>query len=139
MDRWTSVFLGPELYWLLVGLVVHLLRARNVPATEAGSRTLERFLWLLPLVFVPAVFLCYLFPGAGWWLLLRINIATMIGLLAAVWVVCAAIDYGDSRNSGVASGFVVSLSVGSMLLATLDLVTIGVFWWSGRWLAGVGD
>jgi hypothetical protein len=127
------------LYWLVVSLALYLLGLRNVPATEAGSRTLERLLWLLPLVFVPAVFLCYLFPGARWWLLLRINVATMIGLLAAVWVVCASIDYGDSRNSGVASGFVVSLSLGSMLLATLDLVAIGVFWWSGRSLGALGD
>ncbi len=132
MDRCTSLLLGPEMYWLVVSLALYLFGLRNVPATEAGSRALERFLWLLPLVFVPAVFLCYLFPAARWWLLLRINVATMMGLLAAVWVVCAAIDYGDSRNSGVASGFVVSLSVGSVLLATLDLVTIGLFWWSGQ-------
>lgn len=52
MDRWTTVLLGPELYWLVVSLALYLLGLRNVPATEAGSRTLERLLWLLPLVFL---------------------------------------------------------------------------------------
>ncbi|MFO1446584.1 MAG: hypothetical protein U1F61_00290 [Opitutaceae bacterium] len=129
MNRWFNLMIGPEIYWLAVAGLMYLFGTRNSPATESGSRFLEQFLWWLPLVFVPAVFLCFLFPGAKWWLLFRINVATMVGLLAAVWIVCGAIDYRDSRNSGVGSGFIASLSLGSVLLLGLDLLAVGVLWW----------
>ncbi len=130
LSRLFHYVIGPELYWLTVCLGIHLLGLRNSPPTEAGSRFLEQFWYWLPFAFVPAGFLLYLLPNAGrWWLLLRLDLATLVGLFIASALLTESVDFQDSRNSGVAAGFIMSVSLGFVVLVVCTLVAIGALWW----------
>jgi hypothetical protein len=133
MIRPASILLGPELYWIIVYAVVSWISARNVPSTPAGNQNLERLWWLLPLIAVPLTFAFCRVPGAGrWWMLLRIDIAAMVGLIACSLRCTSAIDYHDSRNSGTAAGFILAVSFGIIMLTAGNIVAAGLFWWRGR-------
>ena len=121
--------LGPELYWVIAYAVSYLIAARNVPPSPAGNEMLERMWWLFPLVAVPLSYLALLAPASGrWWMLLRINLAALVGLMFCLHRITTAIDWGDSRNSGVFAGFALGLGLGMFLLLVGDVVTV-VRWW----------
>ena len=85
---------------------------------------LERLWWLFPLVAVPLSYLVYLAPNAGrWWLLVRINVAALVGLTFCLLSTSSAIDYHDSRNSGLFGGFALGLGFGVILLVVCDFIT----------------
>ncbi|GAB2559676.1 hypothetical protein [Spirosoma areae] len=117
MNRFAAYSLGPELAWLLMLAITSLLIARNQPPTEAGNLQLEQIGWFLPIVgvllsFVPLAWA----PGSQWWWLARILVVGGVGVLVLPAYLCSGIDYGDSRNSGVGSGFVLYVSLGFMTL-----------------------
>jgi hypothetical protein len=95
------ILLGPELYWVLVYLIATWFTRQNVPATEAGSRFLEKLGWLIPLIAVPASFFLYAMPDRPRWLTTRLLLAAIIGVNLVSFKLISGIDYGDSRNSGV--------------------------------------
>lgn len=133
LSRLFTYIAGPELYWALVCLAMHGLGRRNSPPTEAGSRALEAFWYWLPFAFVPIVFLVFAMPGAGrWWLLLRINIATLVGLFFAAAIITGAIDYRDSRNSGTLAGFIIAVVFGCLILGAGSAVSAVILWWRAR-------
>src|ERR687886_65567 len=107
MNRIATYSLGPEVAWLLVLAVTALFVIRNQPATEAGNMQLEQIGWFLPIIGVGLSFASLAWaPGSQWWWLARIVLASGIGVIAIPAYLCGGIDYGDSRNSGVGSGFV---------------------------------
>ena len=131
--RVVSYLVGPELYWLAIMIVMHRLTLRNVPPTPDGNAFLEHFWYILPLVLLPLGFAAFLVPGPGpWWLLLRLNLATLIGLAVTVTRITGAIVYKDSRTSGVGMGWIMSLSFGLAMLAICDVVAAVTIWWRGR-------
>lgn len=111
--------LAPELYWLAAWGFSALLAVLNRPASAFGNLWLERLgSYVLPLILVPLSFWLIF----AWWapsgasklgLWLRLSVAAMIGLNLCLFQLAAAIDYGDSRNSGTlgvwAIGFVVGV------------------------------
>jgi hypothetical protein len=120
VQRLIGWVLGPELYWVAwYGLTVAVARL-NVPPSEAGNAWLERIgMWLLPLVSVPLSF--WLLFGlmspsqSRGWLWARLALATFVGLNACLFHLADAIDYQDSRNSGVLGVWMMGLIVGSLL------------------------
>ncbi len=94
-----------------------LVVARNQPPSEAGSARIESLLWLFTLGGVLVSFLPLAWTASGSWLmLLRIALAGAVGLCFVVTRLCGGIDYGDSRNSGVGSAWILFLSLGFVLL-----------------------
>ncbi len=59
-------------------------------------------------------------------MLLRIGLASAIGLCFVVTRLCGGIDYGDSRNSGVGTAWVFCIGLGLMLL--LIGIAIAAVW-----------
>ena len=128
-SRISALLIGPELYWVFAYMVAYLLAARNSPSTPAGNAFLERMWWLFPLLAVPFSYLIYLASNTGrWGLLIRINVAAAVGLTFCLVRLTNAIDYRDSRNSGVFGGFVIGIGVGVLLLAVCDIVAAVRFW-----------
>jgi hypothetical protein len=113
---------GPELYWLGCYGATMLVARFNVPPTEAGNAWMESIgMWLLPLASVPLSFRVTfgrVGPSQSRRLLwARLAFATFIGLNACLFYLVDAIDYGDSRNSGVLGVWMMGLMVGSLLFA----------------------
>ncbi|MEO5961499.1 MAG: hypothetical protein ABIZ49_12845 [Opitutaceae bacterium] len=153
---------GPEALWALTFALAYWLVARNQPPTEAGSQQLERIAWFFPwvtvlLTFVPLAWA----PGSPWWWLLRIAVTGLVGVVFVTGVVCNGIDYGDSRNSGVGSGYMLLLTFGFVALiagvgiaalfiatkwrflpvlkwAVIVLLTLAALWGLLCWVASFG-
>ena len=133
LTRCLPYLLGPELFWVAVCVFVGWLAARNIPPTEHGSQALEKWWWLLALVAVPLTFLVFSIPhGNRWWLLLRVALAVSIGLCVSVTHLSKAINYQDSRNSGVGTGWLISLTFGFMMLSLSSTIAALVIWWTNR-------
>jgi hypothetical protein len=64
------------------------------------------------LSFVPLIWA----PGSRWWWLLRIVIVGMVGICVVTGRLCGGIDYGDSRDSGVGTAYVLFIGLGFMAL-----------------------
>jgi hypothetical protein len=132
MKRLLPYLLGPELYWLMVTLVVDGFAAGNEPPTDSGNRVLEGFTYWLPLIAVPAGFTAFLVPGPSrGWLAAHLFLATAIGLNLSLVIVMGAIDYQDSRNSGLLGVWAIGLAVGILTFAGSALLT----WIAARLLA----
>jgi len=133
MIRPSAVLLGPELYWVVLFAAVKWMAVRNLPSTPEGNQSLERLWYLLPLVAVPLSFVYLWAPEPGKWsMLLRIDLAACVGLIACELVSTSAIDYHNSRNSGTAAGFFLAVGLGIMMLGAANIVTAGAIWWRGR-------
>lgn len=135
MTRRPAWLLGPELFWLLVYGATLGLASLNLPPTEAGNAWLERLAWLLPLAAIPAAF-AWTFgfgsPGQSrLWLAARLTLATLVGLNSCLIHLIDAIDYGDSRNSGVLGVWVIGLLAGLVAFA-LSAVALGAWFWKRR-------
>ena len=126
-SRITTFLLGPELSWLLMYGVALLLVAPNQPPTEAGNVRLESLAWY---VLFSAIILSFapLYrsqSGLGWWML-RICIAGLIGITSLATKFCGAIDYHDSRNSGVGTLWIMLVIFGVIFLF-LGMIGISLF------------
>ena len=96
MNRWLPAVLGPELYWIVVYLILRWLAARNVPPTAAGNAALNWAIWLAATVGVLASFAAFAVPGTNRWALLaRLAFAGFIGLNDCAIVACDAIKYTE--------------------------------------------
>ncbi|SEJ01240.1 hypothetical protein SAMN05216327_105270 [Dyadobacter sp. SG02] len=115
--RITTFLLGPELCWLLTYGLALLLVAPNQPPTEAGNVRLESLAWYVLLAAIVLSFLPLYWSqsGFGWWML-RIGIAGLIGITSVATAFCAAIDYNDSRNSGVGTLWIMLVTFGVIFL-----------------------
>ncbi len=127
MNRYSNYIFGPETIWILLFVVASLLVAQNRPPTQAGSERLESLLWLFSLGGVLVSFLPLAWTATGsWWMLLRIGMASAIGLCCVVTRICGGIDYGNSRNSGVGTAWVMMIAFGLVLLM-IGLVVAAVW------------
>ncbi|GAB3317274.1 hypothetical protein GCM10027299_08470 [Larkinella ripae] len=117
MNRTVAYLLGPEVLWLLMFALTAFLASRNEPITEAGNDQLLSLGWYLPMVAVLLSFVpLFWAPGVPWWWLLRIGLAGLIGVVWLTGIVCGAVDYHDSRNSGVGTAFALFIGLGYMTL-----------------------
>lgn len=115
--RVQGYWLGPELVWIALLAVAQALPRLNRPPSDAGNRWMMRLGWawvtlgvLLPFGLWP--FVAY---GKGW-LLLRIALADAVGVLWSSFLFCGAIDYKDSRNSGLLALWTLYLMAGAATL-----------------------
>lgn len=135
MTRRPAWLLGPELFWLLVYAVTVALARFNLPPTEAGNGWMEHLGWLLPLVAVPAGFVWtfgFRLPGQSrGWLAARLTLATLVGVNVCLFHLIDAIDYGDTRNSGVLGVWIIGLLAGLVAFA-VSAVVLAVRLWKRR-------
>lgn len=116
-NRITTFLLGPEFSWLLMYGLALLLVAPNQPPTEAGNVRLESLAWyvLFSAIMLSFAPLYWSQSGLGWWML-RIGIAGLIGITSLATKFCSAIDYNDSRNSGVGTLWIMLVIFGIIFL-----------------------
>ncbi|MCL4691669.1 MAG: hypothetical protein KJ060_04065 [Candidatus Hydrogenedentes bacterium] len=134
MKRLRMLLAGPEAYWLLVSVAMYFLASGNTPPTEAGNQAVEKWWFILPLALVPATFFILLLHrnGSAAGLLVRINLTCIAGLIVSVHLITGAIDYGDSRNSGVGMGYVMSIIFGMFSLFASNVFAAGGLWIARR-------
>jgi hypothetical protein len=126
-SRITTLLLGPELSWLLVYGLALLLVAPNQPPTEAGNVRLESLAWyvLFAAIILSFIPLYWSQTGLGW-SMLRIGIAGLIGISSVATAFCAAIDYNDSRNSGVGTLWIMLVIFGAIFLF-LGMIVVSLY------------
>jgi len=128
MNRWISIILGPESYWIAWYLVVRWLAARNVPPTAAGNTALNWAVWLSATLGVLLAFAFISIPGVNKWsMLARLAVAGFIGLNACAIAACAAIKYPElGRDSGLMALWFLAVGVGAILWVAGALVALFV-------------
>ncbi|MGC4044142.1 MAG: hypothetical protein QM758_10115 [Armatimonas sp.] len=120
-----TLFLGPEVFWLVCWLICLWLARRNEPATAAGNTALERFSTVGAFVATALVFLAFFIPGSQkGWLLARLAFATIVGVNFCLFKLIDSIDYGDSRNSGVAGFWVYGVLASAAALVPGSIVAL---------------
>lgn len=126
-SRITTFLLGPELSWLCMYGLALLLVAPNQPPTEAGNVRLESLVWyvLFGAILLSFVPLYWSASGLGWWML-RIGIAGLIGIASVATAFCSAINYNDSRNSGVGTLWIMLVIFGAFFLF-LGMICVSLY------------
>ncbi|MCF0070229.1 hypothetical protein LZD49_07080 [Dyadobacter sp. CY261] len=126
-NRITTFLLGPELSWFLMYGLTLLLVAPNQPATEAGNIRLESLAWytIFSAIIISFAPLYWSQSGLGW-MMLRIGIAGLAGIVSLSTAFCAAINYHDSRNSGVGTLWMMLVIFGSIFLF-LGMICVSLY------------
>lgn len=117
MQRLLRIFIGPELYWILLYVGVRWLGARNVPPTAPGNTALEWAVWLIATVGVVLSFAFLAMPGVNRWIsLARLAVASFIGVNACAIAACEAIKYPElGRDSGLMALWFMAAMVGAVV------------------------
>ena len=134
MSRIVAYLLGPEAYWAATCVVVRLATRRHLPPDPAITGSLDHYWAVLPLLLVPLTFAFFIFPGTGrWWLLLRIDLATAVGLAIATTQYCEGMTYHQpSSGPGAGTAWMLMLGLGYAILALGTLVAAVILWWRSR-------
>lgn len=126
-NRITTFLLGPELSWLLMYGLALLLVAPNQPPTEAGNVRLESLAWYVLFAAIILSFApLYWSQSSLGWSMLRIGIAGLIGIASVATTFCSAIDYNDSRNSGVGTLWMMLVIFGVLFLF-LAMIVVSLY------------
>ena len=117
MQRLLRIFIGPELYWILLYVGVRSLAARNVPPTGTGNAALESTVWLTATIGVASSFAFLAMPGVNRWMLFaRLAIAGFIGVNAIAITACEAIKYPEpGRDSGLMALWFMAAMLGGVV------------------------
>lgn len=117
MQRLFRIFIGPELYWVLLYLGVRWLAAHNVPPTAAGNNTLEWAVWLTATAGVALSFVFLAVPGVNRSILLtRLAVAAFIGVNVCAIAACEAIKYPElGRDSGLMALWFIAAMLGGVI------------------------
>jgi hypothetical protein len=134
MSRALPYVIGPELYWMITCVLTRLATRRNLAPDPAITGWLDRYWAVLPLIFVPITFAFFFWPvGGRWWLLLRIDLAVVIGLAVATTKYCEGMTYHQpSAGPGAGTAFMVMLGFGYTLMVIGTVVAAAIIWWRGR-------
>ena len=134
MSRLLHYAIGPELYWTLICALTHLATRRGQPPTPAITSWLDDHWAWLPFILTPLTFAFLLLPGADrWWLLLRIDLAILIGLFVATSVFVNGMTYHQPASGpGAGTAYIVMPILGYTFAAALTLLTAILFWWRNR-------
>jgi heme/copper-type cytochrome/quinol oxidase subunit 2 len=117
MYRLLRIFIGPELYWVLLYFAFRWLAAHNAPPTEPGNAALEWAVWLTATAGVTLSFTLLIVPGVNRWVLFaRLAIAAFIGLNACSIIACEAIKYPEpGRDSDLLGLWVMAVMLGGIV------------------------
>jgi hypothetical protein len=122
MSRIGSFLLGPEALLAAFGALVFTFCARHNSYSDQDVRTLEKLLWMLPILIVPIGFASILVPGAkNWMWLSRVNLAVVICLSLCAYRVVSGFGAPGSGPKGQDVGMilVITLGVASSALANV--------------------
>ncbi len=117
MHRLLRIFIGPELYWVLLYLGIRWLAARNVPPTGPGNTMLESVVWLTATIGVALSFVFLAVPGVNRWILFaRLAFAAFIGVNTCAIAICEAIKYPEpGRDSGLMALWFMAAMLGGVV------------------------
>ncbi len=117
MHRLLRIFIGPELYWVVLYLGIRGLAARNVPPTGSGNTMLESAVWLTATIGVALSFVFLAVPGVNRWILFeRLALAAFIGVNACAIAACEAIKYPEAgRDSGLMALWFMAAMLGGVV------------------------
>lgn len=117
MQRLLRIFIGPELFWVLLYLGVRWLAAGNVPPTASGNAALEWAVWLTATVGVVLSFVLLVVPGVNEWITLaRLALGGFIGVNACAIAGCEAIKYPElGRDSGLMALWFMAAMLGGVV------------------------
>jgi hypothetical protein len=117
MQRLLRIFIGSELYWVVLYVGVCWIAARNVPPTGPGNTALEWAVWLTATVGVALSFALLAVSGINRWILLaRLAFAAFIGVNACAISACEAIKYPElGRDSGLMALWFMAAMLGGIV------------------------
>ena len=126
MQRVLRIFIGPELYWVLLYVGVRWLAVHNVPPSAPGNATLEWAVWLTATVGVALSFAFLAVLGANRWITLaRLAFAGFIGVNACAIAACEAIKYPElGRDSGLMALWFTAAMVGGIVWCVSAAVSL---------------
>lgn len=117
MNRTVSYLLGPELAWILMLVITGFLVSRSEPISDAEKEQILNLGWFLPIIAVLISFVpLFWAPGSQWWWLVRIGFFGLAGVLILSGQICGAVDFHDSRNSGVGTAYMLFVGLGYLFL-----------------------
>lgn len=123
MNRIAAYLLGPELAWIVMLAITGLIISVSQPLPANDHDKLLNFGWFLPIIGVLLAFAPLLWaPGNQWWWLVRIVLASLIGVGLVVNFLCEAARYNDSRDSGIGTAFILFTGLGWLVMAGLVVV-----------------
>ena len=134
MPRIVTYILGPEFYWAFICLLVRAATKRGqAPTADVTSWLDDHWAWL-PFILTPLTFVCLMLPETSrWWLLLRIDIAILIGLACATHLFVNGMVYHQpSSGPGAGSAYIAIPILGYFIAFVGTLITAAVFWWRSR-------
>jgi len=70
--------------------------------------------------------------GRGWWWLLRLIVASFLGVIIASFIAARGIDYHDFRNSDLVGTPFYSLAIGLFVLVPGVVIAAIVLFWRRR-------
>ena len=114
MAKLLQIFIGPELFWILMILLTRIgIKVSGAPS-ESMDSTLLAFTYIVPLVLIPLSFGLYYVPGCiRSWLLIRILVA---GLIGSHCVLNDALLAHSRQGPGVGTAYIVGMLFGIMIL-----------------------
>lgn len=120
MNRTTASLMGPELVWILLLLAAGIVIAISQPLTISARGNLILLKLFLPSIGVLLAFIpLFWASGSPGWFLARIVFASMVGIVALVYLLSKAASYDDIRDVGLIVGFVGFVFIGYTILALL--------------------
>ena len=134
MNRVLLVLFGPEVFWVAAWFAVRAAARRSVPPDPAITAWLDRYWAVLPLIIVPLTFAYFLSPAGGrWWMLLRIDVAIVIGLALATTKYCEAMTYHEpSSGPGAGTAFMLMIAFGYFVMIVGTVIAVVTLWWRAR-------
>ena len=118
---------------MLLCFATMLLGSTNQPPTVAGNQRLELIGWFLPLTGILLSLGAFASLRGNRWLVLgRVVASGLVGVCVVTTLLCGAIRYDDSRDSGVGTAWMVFIMLGWMALAGVSVLVAIVIAVSSR-------
>ncbi|RYF56874.1 MAG: hypothetical protein EOO39_36120, partial [Cytophagaceae bacterium] len=98
MNRTTASLMGPELVWILLLLAAGIVITISQPLTISARGNLILLKLFLPSIGVLLAFIpLFWASGSPGWFLTRIVFASLVGIVALVYLLSKAASYDDIR------------------------------------------
>ncbi|WP_080057945.1 hypothetical protein [Spirosoma aerolatum] len=128
MNRLLPFLLGPEFVWVGLLAITGLFISFSQPLPPNDHDKLLNAGWFLPGLGVLLAFATlYWVPGGQWWWLLRVGLASLVGIFLVVNFLCEAAIYNDSRDSGIGSAYILFIGLGISVLAIMGCIAAVCF------------
>ncbi|HEX2099155.1 MAG TPA: hypothetical protein VHF69_00745 [Candidatus Synoicihabitans sp.] len=121
MNRWPLIVFAPEVIVAGLTVVICWYCARHYTYSDSDVRSMERLLWLLPLLFVGAAFATFFVTGHRTWSwLLRANLAAAVGLGLVLLRAVGGLGAPGSGPKGQEAAFILVIAFAMILGAVAN-------------------